>query len=342
MDDAAGGRRGGRAVLSPDLARFLLGHWGVRPAGTAPDLGGSVNLNLLVTDGRSPLVARVYRPCVTAGRVSALQAARRHLAGHGIPCPQAIPARGGRAAEGWDGRVVEVERYVEAPEAMDTLPRVRAGLAMLGRIHALLEAFPPGPETATPRFVNYVPAAGLADAVAAGTRRIRAWRPTPAESRLADLADELAEFLEANDAGPLPRQLVHGDFWDDNVRFRGGRIALVTDFDFAGVRPPTDDLALTLYFTSVDIADVTADPGQLAELVGEYERGLGTRIGDRERAAIPLAMARQPLWSVAVWVATLDCEAAARRHLAATAGELAWARRLAGRIAAVRNALRRP
>jgi hypothetical protein len=36
---------------------------------------------------------------------------------------------------------------------------------------------------------------GLVQAVAAGTRRIRAWRPTPPEARLADLADRLAETL---------------------------------------------------------------------------------------------------------------------------------------------------
>jgi hypothetical protein len=49
---------------------------------------------------------------------------------------------------------------------------VRTGLVVLGRIH--------------------VAATGLVQAVAAGTRRIRAWRPTPAEARLADLADQLA------------------------------------------------------------------------------------------------------------------------------------------------------
>lgn len=341
MDDAGGGRRGERAALSPDLARFLRRHWGVRPAGVGSDIGGSVNLNLLVTDGRSPLVARVYRPFVTAGRVAALQSVRGHLAVGGIPCPEPIPARGGGTVEIWAGRAVEVEPYVDAPAAMNTLPRIRAGLAVLGRSHALLRTFPPTPETATPRFANHVPAAGLVAAVAAGTRRIRRWRPTPPEARLADIADELAEFLATREDTGLRRQLVHGDFWDDNIGFRAGRIALVTDFDFAGVRPPVDDLALTLFFTSVDITDVAGDPGQLRELVGGYEQGLGARLGDGERAAIPLAMARQPLWSVAVWVAMLDGEPAARRHLAAAAGELAWARRFTGAIPAIQNALSR-
>jgi Ser/Thr protein kinase RdoA (MazF antagonist) len=86
--------------------------------------------------------------------------------------------------------------------------------------------------------------------VAAGTRRIRAWQPTSAEARLADLADELALTLagwEHDHPRPPRRQLVHGDFWDNNVRFRDRQVALVTDFDFLGERPRTDDLALTLY-----------------------------------------------------------------------------------------------
>ncbi|HEX7160584.1 MAG TPA: hypothetical protein VF223_05020 [Trebonia sp.] len=54
MDDAAAGQRGTRAIASADLEEFLRARWGVRPATAAPDLGGSVNLNLLITDGRSP------------------------------------------------------------------------------------------------------------------------------------------------------------------------------------------------------------------------------------------------------------------------------------------------
>jgi Ser/Thr protein kinase RdoA (MazF antagonist) len=342
VDDAAGGQRGSRAIVSPDLEEFLRAHWGVQPAGTAPDLGGSSNLNLLVTDGRSLRVARVYRPFVTGQRVAALQAVRRHLARHGVPCAEHIPTRSGRGWETFRGRAVEAEPYVAAPTAMNTLSRVRTGLPVLGRIHALLQAFPPGPAAAAPRFANYVAADGLVEAVTAGTRRIRAWRPTPDEARLADLADQLAATLagrEQHDSVTPRRQLVHGDFWDNNVLFRYRQVALVTDFDFLGERPRTDDLALTLYYTSVDITDITRRPAQLAELAGAYEAGLGARLSQHERAAIPLAMARQPLWSIAVWVALLDNQDTARRHLAATAPELTWAVQLTSRITQVQDAL---
>jgi len=90
VDDAAAGQRGTRAIASAELERFLRAHWGVRPATAAPDLGGSVNLNLLVTDDRSVQVARVYRPVVTGQRVAVLQAVRRHLASQGVPRAEPI------------------------------------------------------------------------------------------------------------------------------------------------------------------------------------------------------------------------------------------------------------
>jgi Ser/Thr protein kinase RdoA (MazF antagonist) len=59
-------------------------------------------------------------------------------------------------------------------------------------------------------------------------------------------AEELAELVGQAEAGlvaRLPRQLVHGDFWDNNVLFRHGRPVLVCDFDFMGERARIDDLA---------------------------------------------------------------------------------------------------
>lgn len=68
-----------------------------------------------------------------------------------------------------------------------------------------------------------------------------------AELRLAAVAEELAELVAETEAGlvpRLPRQLVHGDFWDNNVLFRRGRPVLLADFDFMGERARIDDLAL--------------------------------------------------------------------------------------------------
>ena len=84
-----------------------------------------------------------------------------------------------------------------------------------------------------------------------------------------------------------------------------------------GVRPRIDDLALTLYFASYKLEDPLGDDGlrRLAQLVDAYDLGAAPRLSALERAALPIAIARQPLWSVAVWGAQLDDERTARRHL---------------------------
>ena len=129
----------------------------------------------------------------------------------------------------------------------------------------------------------------------------------------------------------LPRQLVHGDFWDNNVFFRGGHVALVADFDFMGERTRIDDLALTLYFTCLKFLEHPLSDDYLqrvSSLVAAYDSGLDHPLTSEERAALPLAIIRQPLWSVGGWVALLDEETSARRHAASIGWEVEWALRL--------------
>jgi len=64
VDDAGGGRRGSRAVESAELWQVLSAGWAV-PRQRGRDLGGSLNLNLLVRRGDNRLVVRVHRPSVS-------------------------------------------------------------------------------------------------------------------------------------------------------------------------------------------------------------------------------------------------------------------------------------
>jgi len=88
----------------------------------------------------------------------------------------------------------------------------------------------------------------------------------------------------------------------------------------------TDDLALTRSYTNATFAE---DPlseqriGRLRRLVDADDRGLDTPFRSVERAALPLALARQPLWWVGRWRA---CWMTRRwRGFAEMAGDLAWA-----------------
>jgi homoserine kinase type II len=137
-----------------------------------------------------------------------------------------------------------------------------------------------------------------------GVERIRGWDPTAAERGLAGVAEELAGLVSQAEVGlvvRLPRQLVHGDFWDNNVGFREGRPVLVADFDFMGERARIDDLALTLWCARCDLGaegGPVQDQARLGRLVDRYDAGLDLRLSAAERTALPLAMARHPLSSI--------------------------------------------
>jgi Ser/Thr protein kinase RdoA (MazF antagonist) len=331
MDDAGNGLRGLRATPSPRLFELLRDCYGLDSIGEARDLGGSSNLNLFVAAGGSRYVARVYRPYVSASRLEAIQWVRRELAKGGVPCAEEVPTRDGEPWTVIDGRLVEVELFVERDGDMDSWERLETGLPWLGRIHSLLRGVTVGPEGRTPLFANHIEPFDTLAWTLRGTRRVRGWGPSPSELRLIEAAEELAQRVtdaERVVVSSVVRQMVHGDFWDNNVFFREGRVVLVTDFDFMGERARIDDLALTLYYTNSTFSE---DPvydhrmSRLRRLVDAYDRGLDDPLTSVERAALPLAIARQPLWWVGRWLALLDDEGQARRGLAKMSWDVEWA-----------------
>jgi Ser/Thr protein kinase RdoA (MazF antagonist) len=106
---------------------------------------------------------------------------------------------------------------------------------------------------------------------------------------------------------------------------------LLADFDFMGERARIDDLALTLHCARCDLRaehGPAQDRDRLRRLVASYDAGLDLPLSASERAALPVAMTRQPLSSIGGWVARLDDQAAARRHAASLRPELAAARQI--------------
>ena len=346
MDDADRGRRGLRARPGPDLFRALREHWGLRVVPGGIDLGGSSSLNLLVGDGDRRYVARAHRPHVTPERLGAVQLARGVLAAGGVPAAPPVPTRQGAPWASVGGRLLEVEAWVDHDAVMDSWERLAAAMGLLARTHDLLRAVEAGEAGRRPRFANHLEPADVLARARRGTARIRGWGPAAEEAGLADAADQLAERVAEAEAGlvpQLPRQLVHGDFWDDNVLFRHGRPVLLADFDFMGERARVDDLALTLHHAGSDLeAGPRELPDRLARLVGAYDRGLEVPLSGAERAALPLAMARQSLSSIGGWVARLDDEAAARRHAAGARPEVAAALRMLDDLGRWQDAFARP
>ena len=334
MDNVGGGQRGLRATPSLELLQALSDYYGINYGNEVVDLGGSSNLNLLVGDTDRRYVLRAYRPYVTEDRFTDIQFVRHELSTHGINCSKIVSTLSGQSWIVFDDRLVEVEHYVESDAGMDSWERIQIGLPVLGMIHTILRDVEVSAEAKFPVFANYIEPHQVLNKTLQGTRRVRGWNCSLAEQRLADAAEELADFVSKAERDlimRLPRQLVHGDFWDNNVFFRGGHVALVADFDFMGERTRIDDLALTLYFTCLKFLEHPLSDDYLqrvSSLVTAYDSGLDHPLTSEERAALPLAIIRQPIWSVGGWVALIDEETSARRHAASIGWEVEWALRL--------------
>ena len=106
---------------------------------------------------------------------------------------------------------------------------------------------------------------------------------------------------------------------------------MFADFDFMVERTRIDYLALTLFFTCLKFLEHPLSDDYLqrvSSLVAAYDSALEHPLTSEERAALPLAIIRQPLWSVGGWVALLDEGTSARPHAASIGWEVERALRL--------------
>ena len=263
-----GMERGGRCTDTPELRSFLTARYRLDGESAFSDLGGSNNLNLLVSQEGKLRVARIYRPWVTPSRMLDTNRALTALAEE-LPVPVKRPTREGDMFCQWDGRIVELEDFVTADGRMNTLPNIKKAIGCLGRLHSLLEDMDYGPGAAVTEFTNYVSEEECLERTKRACGRIRRFeRVTDAEKRLADDAQALAVALSGLRLS-LREQLTHGDFWDNNVLLLSGRPVWLGDFDFMGARPRVDDLALTLYFTDAQLSLFDPYPG---DRIAAYRR----------------------------------------------------------------------
>lgn len=328
--DIPAARRKSRPDLSPEIIETLRQRFGLHSSAAVKDLGGGFSLNLLVETDDSQYVARVHGSHTSPARLAAIQRVRRWLTAGGVPAPEPVPARDGCRFVAVDGRLMEVERYVEHDAYMNSWPRLETGLPYLGRTHSVLRGTRVSPAGRHPRYANHIePHRALAGTLR-GVQRMRSWDLTTEELHLAASYEELAYLVdeaERDSVSKLPRQLAHGDFWDNNVLFHEGTVVLVTDLDFMGHRLRIDDLALTLYFANSTMGgDRLSEQRirQLRRLVDAYNSGLTEHLSIAERRSIPAAITRQTLWSIGRWVVTIPDTEAARAEASYRAEDVRW------------------
>lgn len=329
-DNALGNTRGFRPSISSHFIEAVTKHYGLKSGLRVDDLGGSSNLNLSVVTESDHYVVRSYRIHVKPARLQAIQRVRSTLIEGGLPFAETIRTVDGDTWIEVDGSLVEVEHYVKHDSHMSSWHLIEVALPSLAQMHNILCTVDSNQEIKDSQFANYVPASDLVTKTSLGTQRLRRLARNTVEQRLADQADELAELLStAGSEASIdrPKQLVHGDFWDKNAGFRNGSLSFVGDLDFMGERHRIDDLALTFYFACMKQFENPVSDVQLKRLVrltSSYSRQLREPLTARERAALPFAMARQPLWSIGGWVVILDDDDVAFDHAVGVAPAVAW------------------
>ena len=295
------------------------------------DLGGSSNLNLLFPGPDGGQVARIYRAWVTPARLEGIQSVRATLRAAGLPFTQIRPSADGCTFLPFEDWLVEVEPFVGG-QSMSTWAELKDGMRMLGAIHTTLSGIAAPKGALRAPVANHIDAADAFETTMCACSAIRACAQSSEEEDVAKLSEELANALVFAGDGrsqQLPRQLLHGDFWDNNVKFQEGSLVAVLDLDFMEEGARIDDLALVLYYaysgsTLASLRSPAERMQALRELVDAYDSGLERHLSQEERGALPLVLARTPLKYARHLL--LRTSAAEKRAVAqAEAPELVWA-----------------
>jgi len=318
-------------MKSPGLIDAIVRAYNLPLTSDPVDLGGSSNLNLLLPGRDRGYVARIYRAWVTPRRLEGIQSVRAALRAAGLPFTQARPLADGRTFLSFADWLVEVEPFVGGQD-MSTWAQLKDGMRMLGTIHTVLSGITAPPGTRRAPAANHIDAADVSQTTRRACSAIRAFAASVDEERIASLSEELANvLLSAGDGASMgfPRQLLHGDFWDNNVKFRDDSVVAVLDLDFMEEGARIDDLALVLYYansgsTFASLRSPLERRQALRELVDAYDSGLERHLSLEERTALPLALARTPL-KYARHLLLRTSVAEQRAVAVAEAPELLWA-----------------
>jgi len=234
--------------IEPDAAAELLANWDIVPETLEPLEGGIASTTYCVNGAW--VFAVLDRLDLPGGR--GLAGFLRHLADTSLPTPPLRLTRDGADHVVWRDRVVLVRAFWPA-DVVSPLPG--KWLPAAGRLLASIHATPPLP-------VSPVDDIGFAVD----------WRPVLTGRDEAPLAAAIegaeARFDHAA-CNALPRGLVHGDFFDDNLLIRPDGTLGVIDWEFGCVDAFVLDIAMAV--VGVCRTGANLDPARLREFLSAYE-----------------------------------------------------------------------
>jgi len=184
---------------------------------------GSVNTHYLIETKRGRYFAKVDE---VKSEVEVKQELDLlfHLRKQGFPCLQPLKSKTGRLYINAEGKCLTVSRYlegVELPVKSLTNTHLTALGSTLANLHLIGRTYKKGIDN---RF-------GFSRIVAI-YKDVRRQLPSHLKNIIRVLDDEfvyLENYLDNN----LPKGIIHGDLFPDNVKFKGGRLTGVMDFEAA-------------------------------------------------------------------------------------------------------------
>jgi homoserine kinase type II len=184
---------------------------------------GSVNSNYLIETTKGKFLLRV-------DEVKSESEVRREidllafLRKHGFPCPHPMQDRTGRYYRDYEGKCVSLYKYNEGrvpivarlrPSQLETIGRA------LGELHVIGKGYKKGID-------NRFSFERIADLYLTVRNRL----PNYFRKITRTLEDEI-EYLTRYLEGKLPKGIIHGDLFADNLLFRGEKLTAVLDFEAA-------------------------------------------------------------------------------------------------------------
>lgn len=147
-----------------------------------------------------------------------------HLRKQGFPCVQPLKSKTGRYYLEFEGKCLTVSRHVDGVELpVESLSGAHLGAVghALANLHLIGRSFKKGIDN---RF-------GF-NRIAAIYREARRQLPSHLKNIIRVLDDEFS-YLENYLDNNLPKGIIHGDLFSDNLKFKGNRLVGVIDFEAA-------------------------------------------------------------------------------------------------------------
>ncbi|MBV8054056.1 MAG: homoserine kinase [Deltaproteobacteria bacterium] len=184
---------------------------------------GSVNSNYVIEAGKARLLLRIDE-VKSEGEVKREIDLLAFLRKHSFPCPHPLQDRMGRVYREYDSKCLSLFRYVEGrvlpvarlrPAHLENIGRA------LGELHVIGKGYKKGID-------NRFSFERIADLYIA----VRGRLPNYFRKITRTLEDEI-EYLTRYLEGKLPKGIIHGDLFADNMLFRGEKLIVMLDFEAA-------------------------------------------------------------------------------------------------------------